>query len=219
MARNNRCTMSGCRDVANEVRSARAGAERAHASAVGGRRSRSGRPRRHRHGRARDRNVTHAYRTRHQGTQIRRSVGAKPYAARRRRSQAGRATDPTLVSDLNALLEPITAREPDDSPLRWTSKSVSKLTAELQALGHAAGRRVVNELLHHLGYTLQANRKSTEGTQHPDRDAQFNYLNEQVRGAQEQGQPVISVDTKKKELIGEFKNGGGSGERRANRSR
>ena len=85
---------------------------------------------------------------------------------------------------------------------------MSKLTAELQALGHAVGRRVVNELLRHLGYTLQANRKSTEGTQHPDRDAQFNYLNEQVRGAQEQGHPVISVDTKKKGLIGEFKNGG-----------
>ena len=62
------------------------------------------------------------------------------------------------------------------------------------------GRRVVNELLHHLGYTLQANRKSTEGTQHPDRDAKFSYLNEQVRGAQEQGHPVISVDTTKKEL-------------------
>ena len=131
---------------------------------------------------------------------------------RTRRAGGGRKravdTDPTLVSDLNALLEPITAGEPDDSPLRWTSKSVSKLTAELQALGHAVGRRVVNELLHHLGYTLQANRKSTEGTQHPDRDAQFNYLNKQVRGAQEQGHPVISVDTKKKELIGEFKNGG-----------
>ena len=117
-------------------------------------------------------------------------------------------TDPTLVSDLDALLEPITAGEPDDSPLRWTSKSVSKLTAELQALGHPVGHRVVNELLHQLGYTLQANRKSTEGAQHPDRDAQFNYLNEQVRSAQQQGHPVISVDTKKKELVGEFKNGG-----------
>ena len=74
--------------------------------------------------------------------------------------------------------------------------------AEAEAVGRGG------ELLHHLGYTLQANRKSTEGTQHPDRDAQFNYLNEQVRGAQEQGHPVISVDTKKKELIGEFKNGG-----------
>ena len=133
-------------------------------------------------------------------------------SGRTRRAGGGRKravdTDPTRVSDLNALLEPITAAEPDDSPLRWTSKSVSKLTAESQTLGHAVGRRVVNELLHHLGYTLQANRKSTEGTQHPDRDAQFNYLNEQVRGAQEQGHPVISVDTKKKELIGEFKNGG-----------
>ena len=131
---------------------------------------------------------------------------------RTRRAGGGRKrivdTDATLVSDLDALLEPITAGEPDDSPLRWTSKSVSKLTAELQALGHAVGHRVVNELLHQLGYTLQANRKSTEGTQHPDRDAQFNYLNEQVRSAQQQGHPVISVDTKKKELVGEFKNGG-----------
>ena len=107
-------------------------------------------------------------------------------AGRTRRAGGGRKrivdTDPTLVSDLDALLEPITAGEPDDSPLRWTSKSVSKLTAELQALGHPVGHRVVNELLHQLGYTLQANRKSTEGAQHPDRDAQFNYLNEQ--GAQ-----------------------------------
>ena len=133
-------------------------------------------------------------------------------AGRTRRAGGGRKrivdTDPTLVSDLDALLEPITAGEPDDSPLRWTSKSVSKLTAELQALGHPVGHRVVNELLHQLGYTLQANRKSTEGAQHPDRDAQFNYLNEQVRSAQQQGHPVISVDTKKKELVGEFKNGG-----------
>ena len=131
---------------------------------------------------------------------------------RTRRAGGGRKrivdTDPTLVSDLNALREPITARESDDSPLRWTSKSVSKLTAELQALGHAAGRRVVNELWHHLGHTLQANCKNTEGTQRPDRDAQFNYLNEQVRSAQQQGHPVISVDTEKKELVGEFKSGG-----------
>ena len=91
---------------------------------------------------------------------------------RTRRADGGRKrivdTDPTLISDLNALLEPIIAGKPDDSPLRWTSKSVSKLTAELQAVG----RRVVNELLHHLGYPLQANRKSTEEPQHPDRDAQ-----------------------------------------------
>ena len=111
------------------------------------------------------------------------------------------------------------SRRAGRQPLRWTSKSVSKLTAELQALGHAVGHRVVNELLHQLGYTLQANRKSTEGTQHPDRDAQFNYLNEQVRSAQQQGHPVISVDTKKKELVGEFKNGGREWRRRATRSR
>ena len=94
-------------------------------------------------------------------------------AGRTRRAGGGRKrtvdTDPTLVWDLDALLEPITAGEPDDSPLRWTSKSVRKLTAELQALGHPVGHRVVNELLHQLGYTLQANRKTTEGAQHPDR--------------------------------------------------
>ena len=133
-------------------------------------------------------------------------------AGRTRRAGGGRKrsvdTDPTLMSDLNALLEPITAGDPDASALRWTCKSVRKLRAELQALGHAVSPRVVHKLLHQLGYTLQANRKSTEGTQHPDRDAQFNYLNEQVRVAQEQGHPVISVDTKKKELVGEFKNGG-----------
>ena len=102
--------------------------------------------------------------------------------SRTRRPGGGRKrsvdTDPELVSDLDALLEPITAGEPDDSPLRWTSKRVRKLTAELQALGHTVSHRIVNELLHQLGYTLQANRKSKEGTQHPDRDAQFNYLNE-----------------------------------------
>ena len=128
-------------------------------------------------------------------------------------------TDPTLVSDLDALLEPITAGEPDDSPLRWTSKSVSKLTAELQALGHPVGHRVVNELLHQLGYTLQANRKSTEGAQHPDRDAQFNYLNEQVRSAQQQGHPVISVDTNEEGVGLSSRTAAGSGGRRAIRSR
>ena len=98
--------------------------------------------------------------------------------SRTRRAGGGRKrivdTDPTVVSDLDALLEPITAGEPDASPLRWTSNSVRKLSADLQALGHAVGHRVVNELLHHVGYTLQANRKNKEGTQHPDRDAQFN---------------------------------------------
>ncbi len=121
-------------------------------------------------------------------------------------------TDVTLWSDLNTLLEPITAGAPDDSPLRWTSKSIRTLTAELQALGHSVSHRIVNERLHELGYTLQANRKTKEGTQHPDRDAQFSYLNEQVRSAQKKGHPLISVDTKKKkELVGDFKKGGRAG--------
>ncbi len=128
----------------------------------------------------------------------------QPGGGRKRRVD----TDVTLVSDLNALLEPITAGAPDDSPLRWTSKSIRKLTAELQALGHSLSHRIVNERLHELGYTLQANRKTKEGTQHPDRDAQFSYLNEQVRSAQKKGHPLISVDTKKKELVGGFKKGG-----------
>ena len=138
----------------------------------------------------------------------------RPGGGRKRRID----TDVTLLSDLNALLEPVTAGAPDDSPLRWTSKSIRKLAVELQALGHSVSPGLVNGLLHELGYTLQANRKTKEGTQHPDRDAQFHYLNDQVRRAQAQGQPVISVDTKKKELIGNFKNGGGPGVRRAIRS-
>ena len=92
--------------------------------------------------------------------------------------------------------------------LRWTSKSLRKVTAELQALGHSVSPRLVHGLLRELGYTLQGNRKTKEGTQHPDRDAQFHYLNDQVQRAQAQGQPVISVDTKKKELVGDFKNAG-----------
>jgi hypothetical protein len=82
------------------------------------------------------------------------------------------------------------------------------LTAELQAMGHTVSAKVVSGLLHELGYTLQANRKTREGSSHPDRDAQFIYLNDQVCHHQAQGQPVISVDTKKKELIGDFKNPG-----------
>ncbi len=117
-------------------------------------------------------------------------------------------TDVTLWSDLNALIEPTTAGTPDGYPLRWTSKSLAKLTAELQAMGHTVSAKVVSGLLHELGYTLQANRKSREGSSHPDRDAQFTYLNDQVCDHQAQGQPVISVDTKKKELVGDFKNPG-----------
>ena len=128
----------------------------------------------------------------------------RPGGGRKRRID----TDVTLLSDLNALLEPVTAGRPDDSPLRWTCKSLRKVSAELRALGHSASPRLVHGLLGDLGYTLQANRKTREGTQHPDRDAQFHYLNDQVQTAQGQGQPVISVDTKKKELVGNFKNAG-----------
>ena len=115
--------------------------------------------------------------------------------------------DATLRADLDALVEPISAGAPD-APLRWTSKSVRKLTAELQAMGHDVSRRIVTGLLHESGYTLQANRKTREGSQHPDRDAQFGYLSDQVCLHQLQGHPVISVDTKKKELVGNFKNPG-----------
>jgi len=115
--------------------------------------------------------------------------------------------DPTLAADLDALVEPTTAGDPN-SPLRWTSKSVRTLAAELQAMGHAISHQLVAELLQANDYTLQANRKTREGSSHPDRDAQFRYLNDQVCQCQKDGQPVISVDTKKKELVGDFKNGG-----------
>ena len=115
--------------------------------------------------------------------------------------------DPSLASDLEALVEPTAAGDPN-SPLRWTAKSVRKLATELQALGHSVSHQVVAELLAAQDYTLQANRKTREGMSHPDRDAQFHYLNAQVCACQDHGQPAISVDTKKKELVGDFKNGG-----------
>jgi transposase len=115
--------------------------------------------------------------------------------------------DPSLRTDLDALVEPTTSGAPD-SPLRWTTKSLRRLGEELGAMGHEVSHRLVGELLHEAGYSLQANRKTREGATHPDRDAQFVYLNEQVRAQQASGEPVISVDTKKKELVGNFKNPG-----------
>jgi Rhodopirellula transposase DDE domain len=115
--------------------------------------------------------------------------------------------DPDVAADLDALVEPTASGDPD-SPLRWTSKSVRHLATELQAMGHTVSYRVVLQLLHAADYSLQANRKTREGEPHPDRDAQFQYLNAQVRRFQRQHRPAISVDTKKKELIGDFKNGG-----------
>jgi transposase len=116
-------------------------------------------------------------------------------------------TDPELVSALEALVEPLTRGDPE-SPLRWTCKSTRRLAQELTDQGHAVGYRTVAWLLHEAGYSLQANRKTREGNQHPDRNAQFEYINAQAQTWQKRRQPVISVDTKKKELVGDFKNAG-----------
>jgi hypothetical protein len=115
--------------------------------------------------------------------------------------------DPTLLADLLAMVEP-DARGDPMSPLRWTCKSLSQLASGLVAMGHKIGRSAVGDLLHQQKFSLQANRKTREGEGHPDRDAQFTYLNESVRDALAAGEPVISVDTKKKELVGDFKNAG-----------
>jgi len=127
----------------------------------------------------------------------------KPGGGRKRLKQ----TDATLVTDLEGLVEPGTRGDPM-SPLRWTCKSVRQLADALGALGHRVSYQVVSELLHEAGYSLQANAKRFEGSHHPDRDAQFGYINDQVKRFLEAEQPVVSVDTKKKELVGAFKNGG-----------
>lgn len=112
--------------------------------------------------------------------------------------------DRTLLKDLKVLVDPATRGDPE-SPLRWTSKSTRILADELRARGHAVSHVVVGELLRRkLGYTLQATQKSREGTSHPDRDGQFRYLNDQAAAHLSAGQPVISVDTKKKELVGYY---------------
>jgi hypothetical protein len=115
--------------------------------------------------------------------------------------------DQTLMSDLEKLIDP-TSRGDPESPLLWTSKSVRKLAEELNEMGHNVTHARVADMLHLLGYSLQANRKIIEGTSHPDRDQQFNYISEKCKEFQAAKQPVISVDTKKKELIGNFKNMG-----------
>jgi hypothetical protein len=131
--------------------------------------------------------------------------------ARTRRAGGGRklltTVDATLLGDLQALAEPVTRGDPM-APLLWTAKSLRKLAAELQACGHRIGYNVVARLLRGLGYGLQANRKALEGAGHPDRDAQFHYINDQVKAALAADQPAIPVDTRKKELVGDFKNGG-----------
>jgi hypothetical protein len=128
-----------------------------------------------------------------------------------RRSGGGRkpatSYDPSLLADLEALVDPVTRGDPQ-SPLRWTCKSTRKLAEALQQRGHEVGYRTVAALLGQLGYSLKSNRKTKEVASHPDRNAQFQYINDQVRRFQRRGQPVVSVDTKKKELIGDFKNAG-----------
>lgn len=130
---------------------------------------------------------------------------------RTRRSGAGRkptvTKDPTLLADLDGLVEPTSLGDPD-SPLRWTARSVRTLASALQAMGHEVSHNLVAQLLHEAGYSLQANYKTREGTHHPDRDAQFRYINRRVHRCLKQAQPAISVDTKKKELVGDFKNPG-----------
>jgi transposase len=128
-----------------------------------------------------------------------------------RRGGAGRRRrvdqDPSLMPDLEALLEP-DARGDPESPLRWTIKSVRRLSEELRARGHRVSRQLVDELLHELDFSLQANRKVHEGGRHPDRNAQFAFINKRVKAQLRSGQPAISVDAKKKELVGSYRNAG-----------
>jgi len=127
----------------------------------------------------------------------------KPGAGRKRATQA----DPKLAAALEELVDPATRGDPM-SPLRWTCKSTTQLAGELTRQGHPVSPRTVGRLLKASGYSLQGNRKTKEGKDHPDRNAQFEHINATVVAFQERDQPVISVDTKKKELVGEFRNGG-----------
>jgi len=135
----------------------------------------------------------------------------KTVSKRIRRMGGGRKpvleSDPSILEALERLVEPLTRGDPE-SPLRWTCKSTRKLAEELQDQGHMIGERSVAMLLHRAGYSLQSNRKVREGDSHPDRNAQFEHINAEVVSFQRRGQPVISVDTKKKELVGDFRNGG-----------
>jgi hypothetical protein len=115
--------------------------------------------------------------------------------------------DPDLPSTLEGLVEPLTRGHPE-SPLRWTSKSTRTLAAELTAQRHPVSHEKVAQLLRQMDYSLQSNRKTEEGNDHPDRDAQFQHINDEVRSALARGLPVVSVDTKKKELIGNYVNAG-----------
>jgi len=115
--------------------------------------------------------------------------------------------DPVLLRDLEKLVEPVTRGDPE-SPLRWTCKSTRRLAEELRRMGHSVSHMLVADLLHEQKYSLQAYRKTTEGSSHPDRNAQFEHINAKAEEFLKLGQPAISVDTKKKEQVGDYKNGG-----------
>jgi len=138
-------------------------------------------------------------------------AGTAPPPGRVRQPGAGRrkitAQDPRLVGALERLIEPETRGDPE-SPLRWTCKSTRTLAAQLTRHKHPISHMKVAQLLHEQGYSLQSNRKTEEGGDHPDRDAQFRHINTRVKRALPKGTPVISVDTKKKELVGPYENGG-----------
>lgn len=139
-------------------------------------------------------------------------IESKKIIAERIRKPGGGRKDiteyyPNILEKLEALVDPVTRGDPR-SPLRWTCKSTRQLSQELERKGHAISNVTVADLLHRLDYSLQANAKTLEGASHPDRDAQFQYINSRVKEFLRRRQPVISVDTKKKELVGNFKNGG-----------
>ena len=138
-------------------------------------------------------------------------MGSQRSGVRSRRPGGGRKKtvelDTTLLRDLERLVDPVTRGDPE-SPLRWTCKSVRRLAEGLQQKGHQTSYRMVARLPKKLGYSLQANRKTREGAGHPDRNAQFEYINRKVKSYMARREPVISVDAKKKELVGGFKNGG-----------
>jgi len=137
-------------------------------------------------------------------------AGSPPQQERIRRPGGGRkkmtSKDPSLLPDLERLIEPVTRGDPQ-SPLRWTCKSIRRLAQEL-GQKHQTSARMVAKLLHELNYSLQANRKTLEGSHHPDRNAQFEHINQRVEQEMAAKNPVISVDAKKKELVGDFKNAG-----------
>lgn len=141
--------------------------------------------------------------------EIEKGVTVEPH--RVRRTGGGRKAltekNPGLTDALEVLVEPTTRGDPM-SPLRWTCKTTRRLAEELVKQGHEVSHTKVAQLLDDLGYSLQGTRKTREGSSHPDRNAQFEYINEQVKSFQERGQPVVSVDTKKKELVGDFANKG-----------